>query len=146
MTRYFTRAQAEALLPEIDAGLRNARRFRDENRRAGEALQQATQRIHVLGGTRVNPSAILALRAQRDTAAAGFKESVEQIHSLGCLIKDLDLGLVDFPALYRGAEVYLCWKLGEPAIEYWHGVDEGFAGRKIIDDDFLAELRGAPEN
>ena len=146
MTRYFTRDEAEALLPEIDAALRTARRLRDENRQAGAELEQATQRIHMMGGTRVRPSAILSLRAQRDTAAAGFQEAVDQVQTLGCLIKDLDLGLIDFPALYRGQEVYLCWKLGEPAIDHWHPVDEGFAGRRAIDEEFLAGLRVEPEN
>ena len=59
------------------------------------------------------------------------------MQEIGCLIKDLDIGLIDFPTTYRGEEVYLCWKLGEPGIEYWHGVDEGFRGRKPIDQDFL---------
>jgi hypothetical protein len=54
------------------------------------------------------------------------------------VVKDLDTGLLDFPTLYQGREVYLCWRLGESQINYWHGVDEGFAGRKAIDDDFLA--------
>ena len=57
---------------------------------------------------------------------------MEQVQSFGCLIKDLDVGLIDFPTLYRGEEVYLCWKLGEDGIEFWHGVSEGFRGRKKI--------------
>lgn len=146
MSRYFTRNSAEALLPEIDAALRTALRLRAENRQAGEELNQATQRIHMMGGTRVRPAAILSLRAKRDTAAAGCQEAVEQVQALGCLIKDLDIGLVDFPTLFHGQEVYLCWKLGEPAIEHWHGVEEGFAGRKAIDDEFLQHHRGEREN
>jgi len=66
---------------------------------------------------------------------------VAQLQDLGCLVKDLDTGLVDFPALFRGQEVYLCWKLGEPSIEFWHGVDEGFRGRKAIDSDFRDHSR-----
>ena len=57
-------------------------------------------------------------------------------------MKDLDTGLVDFPTLFRGQEVYLCWKLGEPSIEYWHSVDQGFRGRKPIDRDFRDHLEG----
>jgi hypothetical protein len=59
-------------------------------------------------------------------------------------VKDLDTGLVDFPTMYRGVEVCLCWKLGEGAIGYWHGVDEGFRGRKPIDQDFRDQHRGDP--
>jgi hypothetical protein len=58
------------------------------------------------------------------------------------VVKDLDIGLIDFPTLFHGVEVYLCWKLDEPAIEFWHGVDEGFRGRKAIDRDFRDNHRG----
>jgi hypothetical protein len=57
---------------------------------------------------------------------------VEAIHRHGCVVKDIDLGLVDFPALRGGQLVNLCWKLGEPDIRFWHGVDEGFASRKPL--------------
>ena len=59
-----------------------------------------------------------------------LKSSIETIHEVGCVVKDLDIGLVDFPTLFRGEEVYLCWKMGESSIQFWHGVDEGFAGQK----------------
>ena len=61
---------------------------------------------------------------------------MEQIEESGCVVKDLDIGLIDFPAMLGEQQVFLCWKLGEPRIEYWHGVHEGFAGRKPIDDEF----------
>jgi len=59
---------------------------------------------------------------------------IEQVQEFGCVIKDLDMGLIDFPTLLRGVEVYLCWKLGEPTIAHWHGTSEGFASRKPIDE------------
>ena len=80
--------------------------------------------------------------ARRDSAAAQLRDSMEAIEKLGCLLKDLDIGLADFPTLYRGREAYLCWKLGETAIRFWHGVDEGFAGRKPIDRDFVENHGG----
>jgi hypothetical protein len=67
---------------------------------------------------------------------------MDSIQEIGCLVKDLDIGLLDFPTLYRGREVYLCWRLGEQRIEHWHGVDEGFRGRKPVDDDFRENHRG----
>jgi hypothetical protein len=57
-------------------------------------------------------------------------------------VKDLELGLLDFPTLYRGKEVCLCWRLGEPEIAFWHEVDEGYKGRKPIDQAFLENHRG----
>ena len=66
------------------------------------------------------------------------------MQAIGCVVKDLDIGLIDFPTEFRGEEVYLCWKLGEPRIEFWHGVEEGFRGRKAIDQDFRDHHRGDP--
>jgi hypothetical protein len=66
----------------------------------------------------------------------------ENFEEIGCVVKDLDIGLIDFPALYRGKEVYLCWRLGEPDIDFWHPTDEGFAGRRPIDGEFLRECGG----
>jgi hypothetical protein len=61
---------------------------------------------------------------------------MDQIEDSGCIVKDLDVGLVDFPALLGEEQVLLCWKLGEPRIEYWHRNEEGFGGRKPIDGEF----------
>lgn len=57
---------------------------------------------------------------------------IETIQKHGCVVKDLDLGLVDFPALRGGQLVNLCWKMDEPSIAFWHGMDEGFSSRKSI--------------
>lgn len=65
--------------------------------------------------------------------AEEFNVSLHEVWRLGCLVKDVDLGLVDFPTLRHGREAFLCWRRGEPAITHWHGLDEGFAGRKPLD-------------
>jgi hypothetical protein len=57
---------------------------------------------------------------------------IYRIESLGCIVKDIDLGLVDFPSMREDEPVCLCWKIGEPAVTHWHGVDEGFASRKLL--------------
>jgi len=86
----------------------------------------------------------LEARNRRDSAAGRLRAAIEQVQEIGCLIKDIDIGLVDFPTSLRGVEVYLCWKLGESGISFWHGVDEGFRGRKPIDKDFLDNHQGDP--
>jgi hypothetical protein len=98
------------------------------------------------GGVVVDREAVLQNRAERDRYGESLKEAIERIQEYGCVIKDLDIGLVDFPTLFRGQEVYLCWKMGESGIGFWHGTDEGFAGRKPIDRDFLDNHRGDLEN
>jgi len=90
----------------------------------------------------VDQKKIRQSKQQRDQQAQNLKTAVDRIQELGCIIKDLDIGLVDFPTLFRGEEVYLCWKLGEPAIRFWHGTHEGFAGRKAIDEEFRQKHRG----
>ncbi|HKW97311.1 MAG TPA: DUF2203 domain-containing protein [Bryobacteraceae bacterium] len=146
MARRFTLEEAESLLPEIEKGLREAISQKSEYAKADNALQAINQRVIMLGGVLVDRSAIYQNKLQRDKSAELLKASIEKIQEFGCLIKDLDTGLIDFPTLFRGQEVYLCWKLGEPAIAFWHGVHEGFAGRKAIDQDFRAHHRGDAAN
>lgn len=57
---------------------------------------------------------------------------IYRIEVLGCVVKDIDLGLVDFPAMIEDEPVYLCWKFGESGVAYWHGVEEGFSARKAL--------------
>ncbi|MBI1787746.1 MAG: DUF2203 domain-containing protein, partial [Acidobacteria bacterium] len=103
-------------------------------------------RVQLSGGMVVDRQAVLEHRRRRDESAEILRAAVESIHEFGCLVKDLDLGLIDFPTWYRGREVYLCWKMGETGIQFWHGVDEGFAGRKPIDRDFLDNHKGEEPN
>jgi hypothetical protein len=92
----------------------------------------------MMGGVLIDREEIQRHKQQRDSSAEGLKAAIEQIQEFGCVIKDLDVGLIDFTTLYRGEEVYLCWKLGESGIRFWHGTHEGFAGRKPIDEEFRA--------
>jgi hypothetical protein len=142
MPRFFTLEQAERLLPSVEASLREAVALKAGYQESDQELQNAMQRITMLGGSSVHPGPLLEHRRNRDSSARQLQETVEQIQSQGCVVKDLDLGLIDFPTLLRGQEVYLCWKLGERGITFWHGVDEGFPGRKPIDADFLSTHRG----
>ena len=138
MPRYFSLAESEQLLPDVERCLRDALFHRSEYLKADDELDGSVQHIRMSGGARVDRGAYLASRARRDTSAAALKDSLEQIEHIGALVKDLDIGLIDFLSLYRGREVCLCWKLGEERIRFWHGTEEGFAGRKEIDDEFRA--------
>jgi hypothetical protein len=136
MPRYFTLAEAEQMLPEVDKALRDALFHKSEYQAADEELKRTTQRVRMSGGSRVDQGAFLATRARRDTSAAALKEIFDRIEEIGVLVKDLEIGLIDFLTLYRGKEVCLCWKLGEERIAFWHGMEEGFRGRKEIDEEF----------
>jgi len=142
MSRRFTLQQAEELLPQIETGMREAISCKAEYEAAESALQATTQRVIMLGGVLVDRQSVYENKTRRDRSAERLKAAIEQIQEYGCLIKDLDIGLVDFPTLFRGEEVYLCWKLGEDGIRFWHGTREGFAGRKPIDQEFRNQHRG----
>jgi hypothetical protein len=144
MSRRFTHAEAQSLLPELDRLLRSAIDLKSEYDEAELEIQNFQERVMMMGGLVVDRDRALENRTRRDSVAGRLRAVIEQVQEIGCLIKDLDIGLVDFPTVYQGTEVYLCWKLGEPAIEYWHGVDEGFRGRKPIDQNFLDHHEGDP--
>jgi hypothetical protein len=140
--RYFTLAECEGLLPQVEIALRDALFHKSEYQKADRELSGNLQRIRSSGGAHIDRGAYLALRARRDASVAALKDALDRVEAIGALVKDLDIGLIDFLCLYRGQEVCLCWKLGEDRIGFWHGVDEGFRGRKAIDEDFLREHRG----
>jgi hypothetical protein len=142
MSKRFTHAQAQRLLPEVGRLLRDALDAKSEYQEAEKTIQGMSERVMLMGGVLIDREQALHLRSRRDAAAAMLKAAIEAVQETGCVVKDLDIGLVDFPTLFKGVEVYLCWKLGEPGIEFWHGVDEGFRGRKPIDRDFLQNHRG----
>ncbi len=122
--------------------IREAICHKSDFQQAEEEWQVFAARVTMLGGVRVDHAQVMDLKRRRESAARLLKEAVEKIQEYGCVVKDLDIGLIDFPTLFRGEEVYLCWKLGESGIGFWHGVQEGFRGRKPIDAEFLAEHRG----
>jgi hypothetical protein len=134
--RYFTLPQAESLLPEVERYLRDALFHRSEAQKAHQELEDTSDRIRASGGMRVNPGQQMAVRARLDTSVAALKDALELIEEAGVLIKDLDIGLIDFLSRFQDRDVCLCWKLGESGIGFWHSVDEGFKGRKPIDQEF----------
>ena len=142
MSKRFTLAEAQRLIPQVDRLLREAIDLRSEYDEAESAIQSFAERVMMMGGMSVDRGAALDARNRRDSAAGRLRAAIELVQEFGCIVKDLDSGLIDFPTLFRGVEVYMCWKLGEPAIEFWHGVDEGFRGRKAIDQDFREHHKG----
>jgi hypothetical protein len=142
VARYFNLLEAEALLPKVQRLLQELRDYKLSYEASDGELSQIAQRVALAGGMVPPRDRVLELRTQKEAAARGVKHSLEEFEQVGCLLKDLETGLVDFPTLYRDREVYLCWKTGEPGITFWHLVEDGFRGRKPIDSDFLSNHRG----
>lgn len=146
MRRFFTIQQAEQLLSDLESAIRDAIQLKSEYQQAEGELQNFARRVMLLGGVVVDHTQIQNQKSRKDSIAGRLKGVLEGIQESGCLVKDLDTGLVDFPTHFKGEEVYLCWKLGEPKIGFWHGVEEGFRGRKPIDEEFLEQHRGELPN
>lgn len=136
MSKRFMLREAQSLLPQVERLLQDAMRIKPEFDEAVAAVQKMKERVHIMGGMLIDRDAALEIRQRRESSSKLLKQTVEEILEMGVQIKDIETGLVDFPTRFRGRDVYLCWKLGESDIEYWHG-DEGFRGRKPIDRDFL---------
>jgi hypothetical protein len=130
---HFTLEQANAVLVEVRPLAERMVAHRREvatllRRRAG-----LTSTIAGNGGD-LDPGELARVEAEIAEEAKGVARCVNQIHGLGAQVKDADEGLVDFPALRDGEEVLLCWKLGEDEIGFWHGLEDGFAGRRPVDE------------
>jgi len=129
--RYFTPSEANELLAEVRPLAESLVEHRDGMRLAAERRARLTARIAGNGGD-LDPQEPGELDEQFERESQAVARAVEGLQRLGLLVKDLDRGLVDFPALHDGREVLLCWQVGEDEVAYWHGVDEGFAGRKPL--------------
>jgi len=121
--KHYTREEARALLPEVRLWLKRINVLR-------ETLQKYEQRVQALmaerddvGGESVN-SLVRTLVEIRDVLREFQKRDIQ--------IKDLSRGLIDFPAIIAGKEVFLCWEDGEEDIEFWHDLDTGYAGREPL--------------
>jgi hypothetical protein len=146
MARYFTLREAQDLLPMVSQHLELALHLRSQFSEVSSGLEAVAEKAAMTGGLMVDRKYVIAQNGKREALARRLKEVIQEIHSHGCQVKDLDSGLLDFPTLYKGVEVLLCWKRGEPSISYWHGLEEGFRGRREIDRDFIENHRGDPEN
>jgi len=129
--RYFTPSEANELLAEVRPLAESLVQHRQGMRVAAERRARLTARIAGNGGD-LDPQEPGELDEQFQRESHAVTQTAERLERLGVLVKDLDSGLVDFPALHEGEEVLLCWQLGEDEVTYWHGVDEGFAGRKPL--------------
>lgn len=131
--RTFTLDEAQSLLPVLESLLRTAIKAKKVIEEA-DAEQQALQhRVFLNGGMFLDVVRLARRKAERAKAEQHAKDALAEIDSIGVQVKDLDMGLLDFPCEVEGQVILLCWKLGEKSITHWHGTNEGFAGRKPID-------------
>ena len=137
----FNLQEAESLLPALQVLLRTAIRHKEKVEALDAEFNSLNERIHMEGGIVVDYPRFAGLRMEKDNSAQQLHEALWQIESRGCLVKDLEIGLIDFPCVVNDREIYLCWKLGEPHIGFWHDTEEGFSGRKPIDMEWIEGQR-----
>lgn len=131
--KYFSLSEAERLRKEMEPVLIEAMEARRKFVEAEARLTALAERIQRSGGMMISFEATAHLRLDHNQQEDAVRDAINRIHSTGCLVKDLDVGLLDFPSRINDEDVYLCWKLGEDRIRFYHRQDEGFAGRKPID-------------
>lgn len=131
--KLFSLREAERLRVELEPVLIEAIEARRKLGELDVKLGKIAERIQRSGGLLVRYEDAAKLRIERNSIEEELRDKLDRIHSTGCIVKDLDVGLLDFPARIDGEEVYLCWKLGEDRIRFYHSQSEGFAGRKPID-------------
>lgn len=138
----FTLEEAQLLLPTIEALLKQAMEARAEAESLEDELQQLARRIFLAGGTMVNVGEVQRQKAALAGLVQRVKDSLQEMDAIGVQVKDLDTGLLDFPAYLGDEIVLLCWKLGEPKIEFWHAIEAGFRGRQPVDERFDTKKPG----
>jgi hypothetical protein len=131
--RLFTLKEAERTRRELEPFLVEAIDCRKKLSGLDTQLSAVAARIMMMGGVIVPYDKLAVVRMEHTQLTEALKTSLNRILETGCLIKDLDIGLLDFPSVIANEEVYLCWKLGEDRIRFYHRQDEGFANRKPLD-------------
>ena len=132
--RTFTLDEAQNLLPVLESLLRGAIAGKQLIEEVDGEFQDTAHRVFLNGGTLLNIVKLARRKAEREKAVQRVKDAIAEIDATGVQVKDLDIGLLDFPCRVSGEIILLCWKLGEKGSTHWHGTDEGFAGRKPIDE------------
>jgi hypothetical protein len=133
-TRTFSLDEAQTLLPVLESLLRTAIRGKKLIEDVDAEFQDTAHRVFLNGGTLLNVVRLARRKAEREKAGQRVKDAVSEIDATGVQVKDLDIGLLDFPCRVNGEIILLCWKMGEKSITHWHNTEEGFAGRKPIDE------------
>jgi hypothetical protein len=131
MQRNFTPEEANAALAELRPLVEEmvaAKRLLDE---AQERAEEVSARIAGNGGG-LPPAQLAEVHELVESCTADLARTLEQVQSLGVIVKDLDTGLVDFPSVREGEDVLLCWQLGEDEVAFWHRYEDGFPGRRPI--------------
>ena len=140
MFHLYTPFKANEILPQVRLRFANIMNQRNQ-------IMELQSELSYLERQNNNHEVFFKLKNQINKSITSLYKQIEELEELGVMIKSFDEGLLDFPAIRFNEEVWLCWKIGEEEIKFWHRKDEGFTGRKPLslkgtfDDDKLEDLR-----
>ena len=132
----FTIDEAQSLLPLLESLLKRVIDSKLAAQRVESQLAEMGKRIYLAGGMRVNVTEVGQQRTEMEGHLQRVRESIAEIDAIGVQVKDVDTGLLDFPCRVDDQIVLLCWRMGEASIEHWHTIEEGFKGRRPLDERF----------
>lgn len=141
--RTFTLQEAQVLLPVLQSLLKQAIDGKQLIEKIDSEFQELAQRIFLSGGLLVEIGRMALRRAEREKTVQRIKDVLSEIDATGVQVKDLEMGLLDFPCIVDGKTILLCWKMGEEKITHWHSTEEGYAGRKVIDES-ISKIKKKP--
>lgn len=131
-TRYFTVDEANRLVPSLNETMLRLRELQNEAREKYEEMRRIRQVGYRADGNLIMLADYQRAKQDFDQLVAEANRILGEVHEMGCRVTDVELGLIDFPARVDSHEVYLCWQLGESAVAYYHGLREGFGGRRPL--------------
>jgi hypothetical protein len=132
-SKLFSLRDAERLRIQLEPILIDAIEARRRLSEIDDELGKLAERVQQTGGMLISHDKAAKQRLEHNRLAGSVRDALDKIQATGCVVKDLEVGLLDFPARINGEAVYLCWRLGEDRIRFYHAQDEGFSGRKPID-------------
>jgi hypothetical protein len=130
--RYYTLAEANAMLPELTHVLQQLQAQGRQQAMVQGRIAEVTRTVKSNGHH--NPIEDPMVTQASRTLSEGLRDGIQQLVEWGIELKDLQTGLVDFPARREDRDVYLCWRLGEDEVGYWHEIETGFDGRMPVDE------------
>lgn len=133
MEKRFTVEEANALIPWLRPQLEQLQRLKGEYEDKWLQLQRLRRAVAQHGAKEKDP--FFQHEAELDFLHIQARAILERIHRTGVLVKDIDWGVVDFPAMVNGEPVFLCWRLGEDRVRFYHGLHDGFLGRRPLDPE-----------
>jgi len=139
--KLFTLDEAQSLVPVLESLLRRGIDAKNSAEELNEDLQRLQRRIFMSGGMHVDIGKVGRQRTELSAHVQRAKDALEEINAIGVQVKDLDIGLLDFPCKLGDDVVLLCWKMGEDKITHWHTMEAGFSGRQPLDDRFEGRSR-----